>query len=348
MSKRKNSSSDDGKRINKKAKIEDIASTIENLDEENFTQYRTPAPRPPTPIHSAMFPLSATIKQDPEDVPRFLPRSAYEYVMKQKRYTSKNQTGYTGVRYNTNGLRYRATVSHKGRGINAGTFDSPELAAFSYDLLQLELKKEATLIKRLNFSDFWIGRINANRKKAGMEMKEKKHEYRCIRDYLKVDRTLTFKMGVVYDFTKEQRIQVEGKDDSKIARDKHIQHNEYHYLVGNGSNYSSSYMMNLPPMVLPPPSNYDVLLGSSLGFWPQTKGLTDIFIDNRIFPQPSQGPSTFLSAKFQFLPHPSAPKRQAYSLPSNSMPASVIKQEIKLEAPIDFLPVEALDCSSYF
>merc|ERR1711879_886045 len=153
-------------------------------------------------------------------------------------------------RYNTNGLRYRATVSHKGRGINAGTFDSPEVAAFSYDLLQLELKKEATLLKRLNFKDFWIGRINENRQKAGIEEKEKSNRHRCIRDYLKVCRDVSFQMSAVFDFSNEAKVQVEGKtkENSQFGG-AHLQPQNSLYKLGTSISNESCYALTVPPTV---------------------------------------------------------------------------------------------------
>jgi len=128
-----------------------------------------------------------------------MPKQLYDQPL-QKR--SKSQTGYYGVRFNTNGKRYRATVSHAGKGINVGTFNSPQVAAFAYDRRLIELKGRMTLISRLNFPDYWVDVIRTHTRKLRLDNKKRDGGLaRTLGDVLDVDDKASFDLSVVLDHT---------------------------------------------------------------------------------------------------------------------------------------------------
>lgn len=71
---------------------------------------------------------------------------------------SRSETGYLGVRFSTNGRRFRATVNYDKKSINVGTFDTAREAAEQYDLKILEVTGGNVESSRLNFPEKWMGR----------------------------------------------------------------------------------------------------------------------------------------------------------------------------------------------
>jgi len=68
---------------------------------------------------------------------------------------SKSETGYRGVRFSTNGYRFRATVNVDKKSFNVGTFDSATEAAQEYDKALIRITKGTVERSRLNFPNKW-------------------------------------------------------------------------------------------------------------------------------------------------------------------------------------------------
>jgi len=68
---------------------------------------------------------------------------------------SKSETGYRGVRFSTNGCRFRATVNVNKTPFNVGTFDTAQRAAEEYDKALIHITKGKAERSRLNFPMAW-------------------------------------------------------------------------------------------------------------------------------------------------------------------------------------------------
>lgn len=68
---------------------------------------------------------------------------------------SRSETGYRGVRYSTNGCRFRASLSYDKRSINIGTYDRAEDAAMEYDKCYIAVNRGVVERNRLNFPEKW-------------------------------------------------------------------------------------------------------------------------------------------------------------------------------------------------
>lgn len=66
---------------------------------------------------------------------------------------SNSETGYRGVRFSTNGRRFRATVNVKQKSRNVGTFDTAEAAARAYDVALVACLQGEVTAARLNFPE---------------------------------------------------------------------------------------------------------------------------------------------------------------------------------------------------
>merc|ERR1719150_2279384 len=64
---------------------------------------------------------------------------------------SKSETGFRGVRFSTNGTRFRATVNVNKKPFNVGTFDTARVAAEEYDKALIKITQARVEKNRLNF-----------------------------------------------------------------------------------------------------------------------------------------------------------------------------------------------------
>jgi len=68
---------------------------------------------------------------------------------------SKSETGFRGVRFSTNGCRFRATVNVNKKPFNVGTFDTAKAAAEEYDKSLVRITQGRVERSRLNFPNMW-------------------------------------------------------------------------------------------------------------------------------------------------------------------------------------------------
>lgn len=68
---------------------------------------------------------------------------------------SKSETGFRGVRFSTNGCRFRATVNVNKKPFNVGTFDTASVAAEEYDKALIRITHGRVERSRLNFPNKW-------------------------------------------------------------------------------------------------------------------------------------------------------------------------------------------------
>jgi len=68
---------------------------------------------------------------------------------------SKSETGFRGVRFSTNGCRFRATVNVNKKPFNVGTFDTAKEAAQQYDKALIQITHGRVERSRLNFPNRW-------------------------------------------------------------------------------------------------------------------------------------------------------------------------------------------------
>lgn len=68
---------------------------------------------------------------------------------------SKSETGFRGVRFSTNGCRFRATVNVNKKPFNVGTFDTAKVAAQEYDKALIQITHGRVERSRLNFPNRW-------------------------------------------------------------------------------------------------------------------------------------------------------------------------------------------------
>lgn len=68
---------------------------------------------------------------------------------------SKSETGFRGVRFSTNGCRFRATVNVNKKPLNVGTFDTAKVAAEEYDRALIKVTHGRVERSRLNFPNRW-------------------------------------------------------------------------------------------------------------------------------------------------------------------------------------------------
>jgi len=68
---------------------------------------------------------------------------------------SKSETGFRGVRFSTNGCRFRATVNVNKKPFNVGTFDTAAVAAEEYDKALIKITNGRVERSRLNFPNRW-------------------------------------------------------------------------------------------------------------------------------------------------------------------------------------------------
>merc|ERR1740116_313293 len=68
---------------------------------------------------------------------------------------SKSETGYRGVRFSTNGCRFRSTVNVNKKPFNVGTFDTAKKAVEEYDQALIRITHGRVERSRLNFPSQW-------------------------------------------------------------------------------------------------------------------------------------------------------------------------------------------------
>jgi len=116
---------------------------------------------------------SASLPSDSEFKP-YIPSTLKKAILKPKKRTQKksvkagirrnlgyvkanrsnSETGYRGVRFSTNGLRFRATVNYMKKPFNVGTFSTAEEAAHAYDRALVKITRgDEKMRTRLNFPE---------------------------------------------------------------------------------------------------------------------------------------------------------------------------------------------------
>lgn len=107
-------------------------------------------------------PLKKSLKQshyEPPKQARARPTRKRKFVAKRTNFDkgsrSKSETGYRGVRFSTNGCRFRSTVNVNKKPFNVGTFDTAQLAAEEYDKALIRITNGKVERSRLNFPHKW-------------------------------------------------------------------------------------------------------------------------------------------------------------------------------------------------
>jgi len=128
-------------------KIEDNASEKSaSLPPENDFQPYIPS-QIPSEIHSP----TQTIKKQKRTKRNLVKCKKNDYI---KGSRSNSETGYRGVRFSTNGLRFRATVTYMKKPFNVGTFSTAIEAANAYDRALVRITNgDEKIRQRLNYPE---------------------------------------------------------------------------------------------------------------------------------------------------------------------------------------------------
>jgi len=128
-------------------KIEDNASEKSaSLPPENDFQPYIPS-QIPSEIHSP----TQTIKKQKRTKRNLVKCKKNDYI---KGSRSNSETGYRGVRFSTNGLRFRATVTYMKKPFNVGTFSTAMEAANAYDRALVRITNgDEKIRQRLNYPE---------------------------------------------------------------------------------------------------------------------------------------------------------------------------------------------------
>jgi len=106
----------------------------------------------PSEIPSDILSPTQTIKKRQKRTKRNLVKCKKNDYIKGTR--SNSETGYRGVRFSTNGLRFRATVTYMKKPFNVGTFSTAIEAANAYDRALVRITNgDEKIRQRLNYPE---------------------------------------------------------------------------------------------------------------------------------------------------------------------------------------------------
>jgi len=130
-------------------KIEDNASeksaSLPPVSKNDFQPYI------PSQIPSEIHSPTQTIKKQKRTKRNLVKCKKNDYI---KGSRSNSETGYRGVRFSTNGLRFRATVTYMKKPFNVGTFSTAIEAANAYDRALVRITNgDEKIRQRLNYPE---------------------------------------------------------------------------------------------------------------------------------------------------------------------------------------------------